>query len=92
MLEQDFRALNSRIDSLIQKIQALSAENHNLKQTSGDTRQLKAQLESLEAEVSLLKLKKRRGMLSVASYWPKKKNWVVKMTMRGRVLRPLFYA
>ena len=57
MLEQDFRALNSRIDSLIQKIQALSAENHNLKQTSGDTRQLKAQLEGLEAESQSFKAK-----------------------------------
>ena len=57
MLEQDFRALNSRIDSLIQKIQALSAENHNLKQTSGDTRQLQAQLESLEEQSQSFKSK-----------------------------------
>lgn len=55
MLEQDFRALNSRIDSLIQKVQALSAENHNLKQTSGDTRQLQAQLQTLSAENQQLK-------------------------------------
>ena len=55
MLEQDFRALNSRIDSLIQKVQALSAENQSLKQNSGDTRQLQAQLQALSAENQQLK-------------------------------------
>lgn len=57
MLEQDLRALNSRIDSLIQKVQALNSENHTLKQASSDTRQLQAKFDAMAAAYQLLQNK-----------------------------------
>ena len=57
MLEQDIRALNARIDSLINKAQALSTENNHLKQATGDTQQLRAKIEALTAENQSLRAK-----------------------------------
>ena len=57
MLEQDLRALNSRIDSLIQKVQALNTENHTLKQASNDTHQLQAKFEAMASAYQLLQNK-----------------------------------
>jgi cell division protein ZapB len=57
MLEQDLRALNSRIDSLINKIQLLSAENHSLKQGSSNSQQLQAQLDIVLANNQKLSAK-----------------------------------
>jgi len=50
MLEQDLRALNSRIDSLINKVQTLNAENHSLKQALGEFQSVKTRIESLTTE------------------------------------------
>ena len=50
MLEQDLRALNSRIDSLINKVQTLSAENNSLKQALGEFQSVKTKIESLTTE------------------------------------------
>ena len=57
MLEQDLRALNSRIDSLIQKVQALNTENHTLKQASNGTHQLQAKFEAMASAYQLLQNK-----------------------------------
>ena len=50
MLEQDLRALNSRIDSLINKVQTLNTENNSLKQALGEFQSLKTKIESLTSE------------------------------------------
>jgi len=50
MLEQDLRALNSRIDSLINKVQTLNTENNSLKQALGEFQSLKTKIESLSSE------------------------------------------
>ena len=50
MLEQDLRALNSRIDSLINKVQTLNAENNSLKQALGEFQSVKTRIESLTSE------------------------------------------
>ena len=50
MLEQDLRALNSRIDSLINKVQTLNAENNSLKLALGEFQSLKTKIESLSSE------------------------------------------
>ncbi|HMU87926.1 MAG TPA: hypothetical protein PLF28_07880 [Agitococcus sp.] len=50
MLEQDLRALNSRIDSLINKVQTLNAENNSLKQALGEFQSVKTKIESLTTE------------------------------------------
>lgn len=55
MLEQDIRALNARIDSLIQKTQALSAENNSLKLAASEAQNLRGRVETLTAENNALR-------------------------------------
>ncbi len=57
MMEQDIRTLNARIDSLINKAQALSTENQNLKNTGGEAVSLRAKIEALTAENNALRAK-----------------------------------
>ncbi|PTQ87854.1 hypothetical protein [Agitococcus lubricus] len=57
MLEQDIRALNARIDSLIQKTQALSAENNTLKLAASEAQTLRAKVETLAQENQHLRSK-----------------------------------
>jgi len=56
-MEQDIRTLNARIDSLIHKAQALSTENHNLKNSGSEASSLRAKIETLTAENNALRAK-----------------------------------
>lgn len=55
MLEQDIRALNARIDSLIQKAQALSSENNSLKHAASEVQNLRTRVEALTTENNSLR-------------------------------------
>jgi cell division protein ZapB len=57
MLEQDLRTLNARIDSLIQKIQVVTAENARLRAAAGEVQSLRAKVEALTAENNSLRAK-----------------------------------
>ena len=58
MLEQDLRTLNARIDSLIQKIQVVGAENARLRAAAGEVQNLRnaaaGEVQSLRAKVEAL--------------------------------------
>ncbi len=58
MLEQDLRTLNARIDSLIQKIQVVTAENARLRAAAGEVQSIRAaaagEVQSLRAKVEAL--------------------------------------
>ena len=56
-MEQDIRTLNARIDSLILKTQALSAENQSLKNAAGDVQSARAKLDALTQENNTLRAK-----------------------------------
>lgn len=57
MLEQELRTLNGRIDSLLQRLLTVSAENAKLRAAAAETQSLRAKVESLTAENNSLRSK-----------------------------------
>ncbi len=99
MIEQDLRTLNARIDSLILKLQAASAENaklraalqdaQNQRASADEAQSLRAKVEALNTEISGLRSETPASGQGKPRSPASATNCPARMTWRARASRPL---